>query len=266
MVTHNKNDEFTGFIGNRMFQTASTIGIAVKHDMPYSFSQSEYLSVFKNVPCRPNHEFHNFSLIDVPEYSFCYQTVNLSKVNKYNILGYRQTEKYFDHCKDLIKTTFQFKDPIVDECNSIISDLRKIYPGKKLISVHVRCGDYLNLKNHHTCLMDVGYYGKALEEFDFAESVFIVFSDDKTVAFNFFASLHSGKITYQLSVGTKPVIDMCLMSMMDGHIIANSSFSWWGAWLSGNKTISPSKNKWFGSAYKDMETKDIIPDSWKQIE
>ena len=263
MITHNRNNDFTGYLGNRMFQTASTIGIATKYNQPYCFNSSEYLAGFKNILCVPNSEFGKYQFNDVQENSFGFQTVNLESGRHYNILGYRQTEKYFEHCKELIKTTFEFNDEIKNVCNIMLSDLKENNPDKNLVSIHVRCGDYLNLKNHHTCLMDVGYYEKAVLEFDLDQTIFVIFSDNLNMAADFFRAKTS--IKFVCAAVSKPVIDMCLMSMLDGHIIANSSFSWWAAWLSGNKTISPDKNKWFGSAYDDMEINDIIPEAWKQI-
>lgn len=268
MITHNKNNDFTGFLGNRMFQTAATIGIANKHglDNIVKFSESEYLSSFKNLSCVSNDIIRQLNYVDIHEQSFGYQDVVLSDVNSnYNIIGYRQTEKYFDHCKDLIKKSFEFKDEIKDICQIIIDNLRKEY-FKKLISVHIRCGDYLKLKEHHTCLMDMTYYSNALQEFNFDESVFIIFSDEPKIASEYFGKIHSGKIKYKVLDKMSAANGMCLMSMMDSHIIANSSYSWWASWLSGKKTVAPSKNKWFGPAYNDMEVNDIIPESWKQIE
>ena len=62
-------------------------------------------------------------------------------------------------------------------------------------------------------------------------------------------------------------VDLCLMSLCSDFIIANSTFSWWGAWLSANKkkkVIAP--QQWFGIGYtKDHNTKDIIPDGWTRI-
>ena len=68
MITHNKNNDYTGFLGNVMFQVASTIGIAVKNNMECSFnSSSQYLSNFKNVPLKTLDELNQFNFVDVPE-------------------------------------------------------------------------------------------------------------------------------------------------------------------------------------------------------
>ena len=61
-----------------------------------------------------------------------------------------------------------------------------------------------------------------------------------------------------------PQVDLCLMSLCSGAIIANSSFSWWGAWLQNNrgKVIAPNPKKWFGTAMTNLDTSDIVPDRW----
>ncbi len=261
MVTHNKDNTYTGFLGNRMFQAASTIGISIDNKMEYGFVRNEYFSNFKNFIIKP--EISTTSFITRDEAGFGFEKVTLDPSKNYNIMGYRQSYKYFDHCKELIKETFVFNDQIVEKCNSIIHNLKTEFASKQLVSVHIRCGDYLDLKNHHTCLMDIGYYQKAIEEFDQNNTVFILFSDNIHIASTFFSKLNR---SFKTLDSTFPGMDLCLMSKCDGHIIANSSFSWWASYLSGKKTISPSKNNWFGPAYKDMNTNDIIPNEWKQIE
>lgn len=262
MITHNITNQFTGYLGNRLFQAASTVGIAIKNDMEYGFLPNEYFSSFKNFPINKSLSQLHFTTKD--EAGFGFENVNLSKGLHYNLMGYRQSYKYFEHCKDVIKDIFTFNDAILEKSKSIINSVRSSNPDKMLVSVHVRCGDYLTLKNHHTCLMDIGYYQKAVNEFDKDSTVFIIFSDDIDTANNHMSKIPGIKFT-NVEKGF-PALDLCTMSMLDGHIMANSSFSWWASWLSGKKTISPSKNKWFGPAYKDMNINDIIPPEWKQIE
>ena len=61
-----------------------------------------------------------------------------------------------------------------------------------------------------------------------------------------------------------PQVDLCLMSLCSGGIIANSSFSWWGAWLQKDrgKIIAPDPKKWFGTAMTHLDTSDIVPERW----
>ena len=69
---------------------------------------------------------------------------------------------------------------------------------------------------------------------------------------------------FLISEGSSNYVDMCLMSMCSSHIIANSSFSWWGAWLAKSKKVIAPKI-WFGEELKSNDTKDLYPESWETI-
>ena len=130
------------------------------------------------------------------------------------------------------------------------------------IALHVRRTDYVtNSANHPPCTLD--YYKKALSHFDAHRNV-IVFSDDPAWCNE--QELFSGE-HFMISENDDNRVDLCLMSLCDDFIIANSTFSWWGAWLSANKdkkVIAPVQ--WFGTGYtKDHNTSDLIPDGWTRI-
>jgi hypothetical protein len=137
----------------------------------------------------------------------------------------------------------------------------------------VRRGDYLNQPdNHPTCPQS--YYEKSLELFD-KESPVLVFSDDlewcrenftddrfliptENPIYNHTSDTNNGRVKSFI-----PYYDLCMMSMCVGGIIANSSMSWWGAWLIENPTqpiVAPSP--WFGKNYSHFNMDDLIPDRW----
>ena len=140
--------------------------------------------------------------------------------------------------------------------------------------LHVRRGDpnltdprgfkwsYTQCGDQHP-VQPIEYYEKALAEFDDDQPV-IVFSDSPewVKEQEFFADDR-----FLISENSDNRVDMCLMSLCDDFIIANSSFSWWAAWLSNNsnkKVIAPVQ--WFGTGYtKKNDTKDLIPDDWTRI-
>ena len=130
------------------------------------------------------------------------------------------------------------------------------------IALHVRRTDYVtNSANHPPCTL--AYYEKALSHFDAHRNV-IVFSDDPAWCNE--QELFSGE-HFMISENDDNRVDLCLMSLCDDFIIANSTYSWWGAWLSANKdkkVIAPVQ--WFGTGYtKDHDTSDLIPNGWTRI-
>jgi len=267
MITHNKDKAFTGYLGNRMFQTAATIGIAVENGQEYGFLDNGHMGCFKNfMLCNPT-EITSKNFTDMSEGGFGYKKLSLNPGVHYNLSGYFQSEKYFKHCEDKIKNLFEFRDNIVDSAKSTLDAIRTKHPGKKIVGMHLRLGDYLNLKEHHTCLMDTNYYFNAINMAGLDDSVFVVFNNDVSTAEKFMLKLKGqlSTLTYEVQhIGPAPV-DMCMMSLCDAQVIANSSFSWWAAWLSKSDIkIAPQKERWFGPAYSDMEVNDIIPTGWRQ--
>jgi hypothetical protein len=136
------------------------------------------------------------------------------------------------------------------------------------ISVHIRRGDYVTdptiNKVHGTC--SVPYYKIAINRFKtlFENPRFFIFSDDlKWVEDNLCIENFSTFISHNGYI--KDYEDLRLMSLCKHHIIANSSFSWWGAWLceNSNKIVLAPK-KWFNNELNEF-TYDLIPTSWIRI-
>ena len=231
-----------GRLGNQMFQYAALCGISQKIgtscccpyrfvvDPPISISECFYLGhALDHMNNKVDHTYR--------EMNFFYDdSFNLIEKNKsVDLYGYFQSEKYFSHCKDLIRNQFTFKKHITDSVDNFISETNLNMDN--YISVHIRRGDYLNLQDYHP-IQSSEYYIKSMEYFEGKD--FIIFSDDidwckQQPYFSKNNTVYSEMDEHQ---------DLCLMSKCSGHIIANSSFSWWGAWLSGNETIAPLK--WFG--------------------
>jgi hypothetical protein len=127
------------------------------------------------------------------------------------------------------------------------------------VSLHIRRTDYISNPNHSS--LGLEYYEKALRTFD-KRATIVVFSDDPDWCNEqeLFASDR-----FLVAEENSAYVDMCLMTFCKGHIIANSSFSWWGAWLSDSEqVIAPSG--WFaGSNNEQMDTSDIVPKAWNVI-
>jgi hypothetical protein len=177
--------------------------------------------------------------------------------------GYWQSEKYFRDISPIIRKEFGIKRP-PDDRNRFIAE--KIGSCES-VSIHVRRGDYVTnaetRRVHGICSPE--YYAEALRYI--GERVndphFFIFSDDPSwardnIRTDFPSSVvdHNGpEHAYE---------DMRLMSLCRHHIIANSSFSWWGAWLSGNpEKIVVAPSRWFRTGSYD--TRDLIPEGWVRI-
>ncbi|AEF53553.1 alpha-1,2-fucosyltransferase [Marinomonas posidonica] len=248
-----------GYELNRVF--GLDLEFATENDMQknlgFFLSKPILRKIFSKKPLN-NLKFQNF----FPENSFNYNSSLFSYIKDSGFLqGYWQTEKYFLNHKSQILKDFCFVN-MDDETNiSIANDIQSGHS----ISIHVRRGDYLtNLKAkaiHGHCSLD--YYLKAIEflQEKIGESRLFIFSDDPEWVSENIATRFSDVSVIQHNRGVKSFNDMRLMSMCDHHIIANSSFSWWGAWLnpSQNKKIIAPKN-WFVT--DKMNTIDLIPSSW----
>ena len=136
-----------------------------------------------------------------------------------SIQGYFQTEKYFKHIRDELLKDFEFRDEILEPCNEMMSQFESTP-----IALHIRRTDYITNPNHTA--LGLEYYEEALNQFD--DSEVLVFSDDPEWCNQ--QELFSDD-RFLIAEGNINYVDLCLMTLCSGHIIANSSFSWWGAWL-----------------------------------
>ena len=273
---------YMGRLGNQMFQFSSSLGIAEKKGFGAIFPESNCYRVSLNGPMDPKTRLMTpvkcdlKDCFDIPLGYFVsdgeitpsaiYHEGDLkfdSKVysipENCDLSGYFQTEKYFSHIREKLLEIFSFKWEI--EKNALDYWTNTISPfldGSNSVSIHVRRGDYTLYPDHHpTCSKE--YYDLAISSFD-EGCKFIVFSDDiEWCKENF-----KGDRFHCVDTGS-PYVDLKIMTMCKHHINANSSFSWWGAWLNpkeGKRVICPSK--WFGpSIPKDVS--DIYCEGWEII-
>ena len=257
-------------MGNRLFQISAAVGLAIKNGQEYGFRDNGFMGGFKNFRYCSDAEIFGKQWVDAPENSFGYQEIVIKPGAHVNVLGYRQSKRYWEHCEDEIRRLFEFRDNLVEGSRAVLDSIRAKHPGRKLIGLHIRLGDYLNLKEHHTCLMETNYYFNAVNTANTHESVFVVFSNDVNGATVYLRKLNGqlSSLVYEVIPAGSAPQDLCTMSMCQGMIIANSSMSWFGAFLGEphmEMILAPQKERWFGPAYADMEVNDIIPDRWRQI-
>ena len=169
-----------------------------------------------------------------------------------DLIGYFQTEKYFKHIEDEIREDFTFNPELVKSCKEFIDSL-----DSKVIALHVRRGDYVHNPNHP--VQPPEYYQQALNQLD--ELPVLIFTDDETWCNQ--QEMFSGN-RFMISQNSSVDADLCLMSLCDYHIIANSSFSWWGAWLARSEKIIAPKN-WFGGECANKDVKDMAFGNWVNL-
>lgn len=175
--------------------------------------------------------------------------------------GFWQSEKYFENYKDQIRLDFSINTPLPIELEGVQNKIKST----NSVSLHVRRGDYITLKsaNDFHGIPSIDYYQTSLDSISEKNKdlELFIFSDDIEWCkqnLNFKLPLHFIHHPFEACW------DMFLMSNCKHNIIANSSFSWWGAWLNKNpdKIVIAPKN-WF--ADKTINTSDLIPKEWIRL-
>jgi hypothetical protein len=200
------------------------------------------------------------SFVIEPGFSYWSQFFDLSQ--DCYLHGYWQSELYFKSFERIIREDFTFREPL-DERNSILA--AEIHRTSS-VSLHVRRGDYIsdNKTSNIMGVCSLKYYQDAIKYISqkIDNPVFYIFSDDiEWVKRELIISFPCVYIDFnQQSVSYK---DMQLMSLCKCNIIANSSFSWWGAWLNINpEKIVIAPNSWFCNGTNDQ---DLIPYNWLRL-
>ena len=275
-----------GRLGNQMFEYATLRGIAANKGYEWCIPPVDAKSI-------ENYSLHHaFIMPDVkPEnrkfldngvaptvaeryYHFDQELFDLCP-DHISLQGFFQTEKYFRNINPTIRSEYTFHDHILEPCKEVIEgfDIPPIF-------LHVRRGDpnltdprgfkwsYTECSDQHPP-QPLSYYEKALKKFPDDVPVIVCsdspewvqtqdfFSDDR-----FAISVPEDKYN---DGSYEPYIDMCLMSLCSGAIIANSSMSWWGAWLQNGRGKVVAPKMWFGPAYPNNNTKDLYLENWTVI-
>ncbi|MCW3081268.1 alpha-1,2-fucosyltransferase [Segetibacter sp.] len=286
--------QLKGGLGNQLFQYAAGLSLAKHHNVevkvdiselqqpdkeigtirayelngiirpPAIASQKEVESITKQNVFKKYLEkltpSHKRTIYNEKQFQFDKNFFNSGK-NLY-LKGYRQSEKYFKSIEQHVRHDFQLQPGLLTEVEGFEKDLRL----KNSVSIHIRRGDYKNsvVQNYHGTLNE-NYYQKSIDQISAItqDPAFFIFSDDINWVKNnlkfekpvVFVSGTISKSHYQ---------DFYLMSLCKHNITANSSFSWWAAWLNSNplkQVIAP--HKWFSNPKPDI--RDLIPDVWHKL-
>jgi hypothetical protein len=229
-----------GRLGNQLFTIASTIGLALPYGYTPRFPADwKYRDIF-NVPDEWFGEMEQAFTIAKErcyEHDFMLEQTTANCNMTLSISGYLQSPKYWQGYEDQI---IKYLTP--KGCNPGIRDA---------VGIHYRRGDYVGNPNY--LFLDFDYYVKAARTLQGSYFDVIARSDDPQLINDI----------YSQTCGTE-IEDFISLAECKEHIISNSTFSWWAAYLSGGKVVAP--KEWFaGELAKRCSTKDLLPENWIKI-
>lgn len=227
-----------------------------KLDYLIGINSSKLMKIFKRVPILRKIKFYR----EKKPFSFDEKMFNFKDVY---LRGYWQSTKYIEKYESEIRNIFTFKK-FRNRKNILFS---KKIENNNSVSIHVRRGDFFKNKKRiqrYGNICTNSYYKKAINiiKHKINDPIFLVFSDDIDWAKQNFTG--SNFIFVDWNKGKSSYRDMHLMSLCKHNIIANSTFSWWGAWLNKNENkvvITPSK---MNNKHNDFS--QLFPDDWIKIE
>ena len=252
--------ELQGELGNQMFIIAATIGFSEENGLVPCFPAlltDERWNIpenFQAIFFRLNGHAPNVrirSIYNEPYFHYC----KVPPSRNVLLRGYFQSEKYFIHCKDKVLNIFAPSEEII---SYLTSKYGPILENSNTVSIH--CRDYRRDTEqiyHLNCTRE--YYINAMKHFP-KESLFVVFSNNIEWCKTIFSGIEENIIFIE---GENRYHDLYLMSLCKSNIIANSTYSWWAAYLNRNPNkLVVAPRKWFGEAYDMHNTEDLIPKSW----
>ena len=254
----NRHPQHQGFELNRVFKLSAQVATSADINLLLGWQSSRNVRRFliRTGLSRFSRKAH----VVEPHFHYWSEIEKLSR--PCYLSGYWQSAKYFQNFSAEIRQDFWFKPPLAGRNLEIAKQIS----GVDSISLHVRRGDYVNNPGanatHGVC--SPNYYHEAISYISdrVVDPHIFIFSDDiPWVKENLNINIPCSFIDHNR--GLESFNDMRLMSMCRHHIIANSSFSWWGAWLGQGETkIVVAPGKWFAI---NKSVVDLIPDNWVRL-
>tara|TARA_R110002051_G_scaffold9348_1_gene37118 strand:+ start:32 stop:853 length:822 start_codon:yes stop_codon:yes gene_type:complete len=266
-----------GGLGNQMFQYAAAKALALhtKHELRLD------LSGFEDYKLRA-YGLHHFNINAKPfkqkskwirklenklklttyynEQSFRFNPEVFNIINKnIRLQGYFQAEDYFITYRNDILNDFKIVSPLKKQTQNLMVEMAKT----NAVSIHIRRGDFLTHEVHNTSKEE--YYKEAMTfiESKIEQPTYYVFSDDMDWVKANFKSNHKA-VYVDFNDASTAFEDIKLMSNCQHNIIANSSFSWWAAWLNTNlNKIVIAPKQWFNGEQYDYT--DVVPKPWIKL-
>jgi len=267
-----------GGLGNQLFQIFTTISYALTHKIPFTFTKQSQLDTKRSTywhsflsPLSKFTKVINYNhFIKISENAFTYHKLPTSAAENIVLYGYFQSFLYFAEHTDAI-----FRLIRLDEQKTLV--LKKIEPYNlvlhQCISVHFRQGDYKQLPQHYP-LLTYEYYEKAvnyIQSIKQTMTTLLVFCEQSDLP-SVNPILKQLQTTFpQLKLQLAPTTlsdweQLLAMSLCSHNVIANSSYSWWGAYFNNNpdKIVCYPAN-WFGPKLQQNDIKDLCPTFWKKV-
>jgi len=279
-----------GGLGNQLFQIFTVISYAIKCKHMFKFISAEHLGGDGSTKRRTYwqtflfklsgflmDQYPNFDIV-INENGFSFNELpyeHLKYNNNVNVMlsGYFQSYKYFQENYDTICRILNIAEKRLDIIEEVVKNHHSLSFLEKSISMHFRLGDYKDKQDYHPIMTDE-YYKKSLQyivdKLDYTPTVLYFCEDEDFETVNETIQLLKNEFpTIEFERATNCLDDwqqMLLMSCCNHNIIANSSFSWWGAYLNVNPTkIICYPSVWFGRAMSDVDVSDLFPDEWVKI-
>lgn len=268
-----------GGLGNQLFQIFTTIAYALEHKVAFRFPYSEMLTTGKARPTYWDTVFKSiraFAAPDLPlaaiprisEHGFPYSKLPaLAMAGKAAALyGYFQSPLYFEQQFEKICRLLR----IEEQRAAVRTEAAELLGSGETVSLHFRLGDYKALPTYHP-IMPLTYYKKALSQLSTDKPYRVLYfceAEDNAAVATTVAGLSAEFPTMTFVKVPDTICDwkqMFLMSLCDHNIIANSSFSWWGAFFGGSeakRVFYPAT--WFGPA-GPQDVKDLFPSGWTRV-
>jgi hypothetical protein len=268
-----------GGCGNQIFQYATGLALARRLGVNLQLDVSGYEAAIQNPPRQYSlglfrgvdaRVVHTLAGQVIREKGLAYQPdVFENAPRNCSIVGYWQCEKYFAALREELCERVVPREPL--PARSAATEQTILAAAKRSVSVHVRRADFVGNPYHEVLPLDYYEAAAQLIAAKVPDPVFFIFSDDpEWCEVNFklpFQTIVSTTLTNEMkNHRERDDVDMYLMRQCRHAIIANSSYSWWGAWMGADKkggvVIAP--KHWFGPAFKE-DPKDIVPERWIRL-
>lgn len=242
-----------GRLGNSLFQIASMKGITHSKGCELSLPHWDYAKYFKGThPEGPQRGLQ----VKEPAFHYCGDFAP-NDGKDYDVVGYLQSHRYWQDIEPEIKKHFEWQE-------GYLAEIRQKYAhtlSKPTVAIHIRRGDYVN--NPAYVNLPPLYYLRALIEKipNWREHHLVFFSDDQSYANMHFGCLENAHFAYGDEID-----NLCLMSLCDHFVVANSSYSWWGAYL-GEKphSIIVRPERHFSGSLAGTSIADLYPQHWTKL-